>query len=337
MFRCTTWRCGPVFCLPRRCARCCQCGGGRLRGAARRRVRYRARAVLYAVLMASSSAALTLPVLDAENRQRIGRADRGSDRHCGCRLYCVAALGDRPANAGRARASVTGAAMVLFVALRAFERSGRRKRFNNHRDHDEAPSWVQPDPAVSDWRRWPSPRTVLSVMLAVASRWSGGQCRRRTAPVGLPTVRHHRGFQLRPAVLRLARRLVADPRASGHRPFIVLPSRWAWGRSSPIASESCWASRWRWLRWPPRRWCAGGRGHHRLRTTSAAGREASALILGALVTIAVASVASRLMAPRSAWRGESARRRWWWSRRRRGAERRQARPPSELARPRRGG
>jgi len=89
-------------------------------------------AALYAVLMASSSAALILPIIDSlqltgppalQLVPQVAIADAA----------CIVALPlvIDPANAGRAAigaSAVIGCAVVLYFILRSFERSGRRRR-----------------------------------------------------------------------------------------------------------------------------------------------------------------------------------------------------------------
>ncbi|MFN8228256.1 MAG: cation:proton antiporter [Mycobacterium sp.] len=100
-------------------------------------------AMLYAVLMTSSSAALALPVIDGlklagpavlSTTAQIAIADAA--------CIVLLPLVIDPDHAGRAALgalAIAGVATVLFVALRAFERSGRRKRLHHYsEDHREA-------------------------------------------------------------------------------------------------------------------------------------------------------------------------------------------------------
>ncbi len=99
--------------------------------------------LLYAVLMASSSAALALPVIDSLGLSsppvqstvvQIAIADAAS--------IILLPLVIDPAHAPRAALgalAIAACAAVLFVALRYFERSGRRRRLHHYsEDHEQA-------------------------------------------------------------------------------------------------------------------------------------------------------------------------------------------------------
>ena len=132
--------------------------------------------LLYAVLMASSSAALALPVIDSlglsgppvlSTTAQIAIADTAS--------IVLLPLAIDPAHAPRAALgalAIAACAAVLFVVLRYFERSGKRKRLHHYsEDHEQAlelrislillfglAPWRWPPTCRSCWRdsRWAS-------------------------------------------------------------------------------------------------------------------------------------------------------------------------------------
>ena len=100
-------------------------------------------ALLYGVLMASSSAALALPIIDGlglDGPATLSTTAQIAIADTACIVLLPLVID--PNNAGRAAlgaAAIAAVAALLFVALRAFERSGRRKRLHHYSEgHREA-------------------------------------------------------------------------------------------------------------------------------------------------------------------------------------------------------
>ena len=100
-------------------------------------------AMLYAVLMASSSAALALPVIEAlslDGAAVLSTTAQIAIADAACIVLLPLVIDPRHApRAALGAVAITAVAVVLFFALRAFERSGRRKRLHRYsEDHDQA-------------------------------------------------------------------------------------------------------------------------------------------------------------------------------------------------------
>ena len=100
-------------------------------------------AMLYAVLMASSSAALALPVIEAlslDGAAVLSTTAQIAIADAACIVLLPLVIDPRHApRAALGAVAITAVAVVLFFALRAFERSGRRKRLHRYsEDHGQA-------------------------------------------------------------------------------------------------------------------------------------------------------------------------------------------------------
>ena len=172
-------------------------------------------AALYAVLMASSSAALALPVIDSLGltgppvlsvTAQIAIADAAS--------IVLLPLVIDPTQAPRAALgalAIAGCAAVLFVVLRLRrpQRLAQAAAPLLRGPRVGARTADQPDPVVRACALGDHHARVDHAGGIRAG--PGGLGGRRTAPAGPPAVRHHRGL-LRPAVLRLAGRVAAGAR-----------------------------------------------------------------------------------------------------------------------------
>ncbi len=169
-------------------------------------------ALLYAVLLASSSAALALPVIDSLGltgppvlavTAQIAIADAAS--------IVLLPLVIDPGRAPRAALGalvIAGAAAVLFIVLRHIERSGTRKRLHHYSEVHRLALELRGSLVLLFCLAALAIATHVSIMLAGFALAGDLGDRGGAAPVGPPALRHHRRLLLA-AVLRVARCVAA--------------------------------------------------------------------------------------------------------------------------------
>ena len=169
-------------------------------------------AALYAVLMASSSAALALPIIDSlrlDGPQVLSVTAQIAIADAACIVLLPLVIDPhRAPRAALGALAVAGCAVVLFLILRALDRAGYRQRLHDYSEEAtvRAGAAGQPDHPV---RAGGAGRSHPRVDHARRVRARTGRLGdRRTATADAPAVRDQRGF-LRPAVLRVAGRLAA--------------------------------------------------------------------------------------------------------------------------------